>query len=265
MSKTSTASANNRVLVMGALGYIGTNLVSRLMREGMTVRAVADTIGPLMARDWTGVDVLEADVLVPGTLPAALEGIDTAYYLVRSIGAGKDFGKLNQHAAENFAKAAAAAGVKRIVYLGGLAEDTEDEHLLSRRETGIALRAGTVPVIELRAGIVVGPGSAAFEIMRHLALNLPVLFTPRWLHRKSPPIALENLLEYLVRLPQIPEALGGVFEAGGPEVLTYADMIRTLARAVGKRPPLIIPLPVSSPRLSARWLWLPQFGFPSYR
>ena len=256
MSETSTASANNRVLVMGALGYIGTNLVSRLMREGMAVRAAADTLGPLMARDWKGVDVLEADVLVPGTLPAALEGIDTAYYLVRSIGAGKDFGKLNQHAAENFAKAAAAAGVKRIVYLGGLAEDSEDEHLLSRRETGIALRAGTVPVIELRAGIVVGPGSAAFEIMRHLALNLPVLFTPRWLHRKSPPIALENLLEYLVRLPQIPEALGGVFEAGGPEVLTYADMIRTLARAVGKRPPLIIPLPVSSPRLSARWLWL---------
>lgn len=240
---------------MGALGYIGTNLVARLLRDGVAVRAAADTIEPLLARDWKDAEIVEADVFVPGTLQAALQGIDTAYYLVRSIGAGKEFGKLNQHAAENFAKAAAAAGVRCIVYLGGLAEDADNEHLLSRRETGVALRAGSVPVIELRAGIVVGPGSAAFEIMRQLAQNVPVMFTPRWVHSKSPPIALENLLEYLVRLPQIPEALGGMFEAGGPVMLTYADMIRILARALGKRAPLIVPLPVSSPRLSARWLW----------
>lgn len=240
---------------MGALGYIGTNLVARLLRDGVAVRAAADTIEPLLARDWKDAEIVEADVFVPGTLQAALQGIDTAYYLVRSIGAGKEFGKLNQHAAENFAKAAAAAGVRCIVYLGGLAEDADNEHLLSRRETGVALRAGSVPVIELRAGIVVGPGSAAFEIMRQLAQNVPVMFTPRWVHSKSPPIALENLLEYLVRLPQIPKALGGMFEAGGPVMLTYADMIRILARALGKRAPLIVPLPVSSPRLSARWLW----------
>ena len=144
-----------------------------------------------------------------------------------------------------------------IVYLGGLfPEDADSEHLLSRRETGVALREGPVPVIELRAGIIVGPGSAAFEIMRDLVLNLPVMVTPRWVHRKSPPIALENLLEYLVRLPQIPEAQGRIFDAGGPEMLTYADMMRTLARVAGKRPPWIIPVPVLTPRLSSRWLWL---------
>lgn len=258
MSGIPPAPANKRVLVLGARGYIGSHLVPRLLREpGVTVRATARALKPLEARGWQGVELVEADVLVPATLGDALRDVHTAYYLVHSMGSGAGFRKLDLHAAQNFARAAAVAGVRCIVYLGGLyPEDAESEHLLSRRETGEALRAGPVPVVELRAGIIVGPGSAAFEIMRDLVLNLPLMVTPRWVHRSSPPIALDNLLEYLVRLPQLPEAHGRIFDAGGPETLTYADMMRTLARVAGKRPPLILPVPVLSPRLSSRWLWL---------
>ena len=258
MSDLSASLLPRLVLVFGARGYVGTNLVPRLMKEeGIRVRASARVLAPLQARNWQGVELVQADALVPESLPAALKDVDTAYYLVHSMGAGKGFSRLDRHAAENFAKAAEAAGVRCIVYLGGLfPEFADSEHLLSRRETGIVLREGPVPVVELRAGIIVGPGSAAFEVMRDLVLNLPVMVTPQWVHRRSPPIALENLLEYLVRLPMIRGTLGRVFEAGGPELLTYADMMRTLARVAGKRPPLIIPVPVLTPALSSRWLWL---------
>jgi uncharacterized protein YbjT (DUF2867 family)/uncharacterized protein YndB with AHSA1/START domain len=258
MSDLSASLLPRRVLVFGARGYVGTYLVPRLLKqEGIMVRAAARSLAPLEARNWQGVELVQADALVPESLPAAMEGVDTAYYLVHSMGAGKGFSKLDRHAAENFARAAEAAGVRCIVYLGGLfPENADSEHLLSRRETGITLREGPVPVIEIRAGIIVGPGSAAFEIMRDLVLNLPVMITPKWVHRKSPPIALENLLEYLVRLPQVRGTLGRIFEAGGPELLTYADMMRTLARIAGTRPPLIIPVPVLTPALSSRWLWL---------
>jgi uncharacterized protein YbjT (DUF2867 family) len=257
MNQSPSLPPDRRVLVLGARGYIGTNLVPRLVSEGLTVRASARDVSTLEGRGWTGVEFVEADVMAPDSLAAALEGVDTAYYLVHSMSAGKGFGKLDLHAAQNFAKAAAEAGVRCIVYLGGLfPEDSDSEHLLSRKETGDALRSGPVPVIELRAGIIVGPGSAAFEVMRDLVLNLPVMVTPRWVHQKSPPIALDNLLEYLVRQPEIPEAQGRIFDCGGPEVLTYGDMMRTLARVAGRREPLIIPVPVLTPRLSSRWLWL---------
>ena len=258
MTDLATSLLPRRVLVFGARGYVGTYLVPRLLKEpGIQVRASARNLVPLESRGWTGVELVQADALVPESLPAALEDVDVAYYLVHSMGAGKGFSKLDRHAAENFARAAEQAGVRCIVYLGGLFPETADsEHLLSRRETGIVLREGPVPVIELRAGIIVGPGSAAFEIMRDLVLNLPLMVTPKWVHRKSPPIALENLLEYLVRLPQVRGTLGRIFEAGGPELLTYGDMMRTLARMAGKPPPRIIPVPVLTPALSSRWLWL---------
>jgi uncharacterized protein YbjT (DUF2867 family) len=244
-------------LVFGASGYIGSHLVPRLLEEGIPVRASSRSRAVLEARGWPSVELVEADALKPGSLDAALAGVEVAYYLVHSMGAGKDFGRIDLEAAANFASAAERAGVDRIVYLGGLVPaDADSEHIVSRRDTGDVLRRGKVPVTELRAGIIVGPGSAAFEVMRDLVYHLPVMVTPRWVSNRSPPIALDNLLMYLVRLPQIDAAKGGVFDAGGPETLTYAEMMRILAEVGGKRPPLIIPVPVLSPKLSSYWLRL---------
>ena len=257
MSATSVPPGPGRVLVFGARGYVGTNLVARLAREGAAIRATARKVEQLHARGWTGVEIVEADALVPATLPAALQGVDTAYYLVQAMGADESVGALDVHAAQNFARAAADAGVRCIVYPSRLVPgDADSPQLLSRVEVGSELRKGPVPVIELRAGLIIGPASGAFEILRDLVLKLPVMVTPHWVHRRSAPIALENLLEYLVRLPQVPGALGRTFDAGGPETLTYADMMRSMASILGRRPPVIFHAPVETPRLSARWLWL---------
>jgi uncharacterized protein YbjT (DUF2867 family) len=243
-------------LVFGASGYIGTNLVAFLLRQGRRVRAAARNATVLEGRRWQGVECTAADALVPASLPPALLGVDTAYYLVHSMAAGSNFGELDLQAAANFRDAAAAAGVRRIIYLGGLIpEKPESEHLQSRLETGEVLRAGPVPVTEIRAGMIIGPGSAAFEVMRDLVNNLPVMTTPRWVFSKSPPIALDDLLTYMVALAGIEAAAGQVYDAAGPEVLTYAEIMRRLGKMLG-RSPIIIPVPVLTPRLSALWLRL---------
>lgn len=245
-----------RVLVFGATGYIGANLVPRLLREGCAVRASGRNRKVLEARGWAGVELVEADALRPETLPDALAGVDTAYYLVHSMAAGRNFGSLDLQAADNFAAAAAQAGVRRIVYLGGLIPvDADSEHLVSRRETGERLRAGRVPVTEIRAGIIVGPGSAAYEVIRDLVNHLPLMLTPRWVQSKSAPIALDNLLDYLVRVASIEEAAGKVLDAAGPDYLSYEDVMRQYGEAVGKRP-RIVRVPVLTPTLSAYWLGL---------
>ena len=254
------APATPLALVFGASGYIGTNLVPRLVREGWRVRAAARNPKVLQARcddpTWRSVDLLAADALQPDTLTGALAGVDIAYYLVHSMAAGRDFGRLDLEAAGNFARAAGAAGVKRIVYLGGLVpKGADSEHLVSRKQTGDRLRDGAVPVTEIRAGIIVGPGSAAYEVMRDLVYHLPVMVTPRWVRSKSSPIALANLLEYLVRVANQPQAEGGVFDAGGPEYMSYAEMMRAFGEVIGRRPRLI-PVPVLTPQLSSYWLAL---------
>ncbi len=244
------------MLVFGATGYIGSHLVPRLLSEGCAVRATGRHRDVLEARDWPGVELVEADALLPDTLPAALAGVDTAFYLVHSMAAGQDFGRLDLQAAENFAAAADQAGVRRIVYLGGLVPDNADsEHLVSRRETGERLRAGRVPVTEIRAGIIVGPGSAAYEVVRDLVNHLPLMVTPRWVRSKSSPIALDNLLEYLVGVACLDEAAGKIFDAAGPDYISYEDVMRQYGEVVGKRP-RIIRVPVLTPELSARWLGL---------
>jgi uncharacterized protein YbjT (DUF2867 family) len=245
-----------KALVFGASGYVGSNLVPRLLRDGWSVRASSRNRKVLEARDWPGVEQVEADALQPESLPAALDGIDVAYYLVHSMAAGRDFGRLDLLAAEHFAAAAAAAGVRRIVYLGGLIPgDADSEHLLSRRDTGERLRAGRVPVTEIRAGIIVGAGSAAYEVIRDLVNHLPLMLTPKWVQSKSSPIALENLLEYLVRVADLEEAAGRVLDAGGPEYLPYEALMRQYGEVVGKRP-RIVRVPVLTPTLSAYWLGL---------
>jgi uncharacterized protein YbjT (DUF2867 family) len=244
-------------LVFGASGYIGTHLVPRLLAEGFRVRVSSRDLAILEARAWQGAEIVAADALKYESLAPALEGVDVAYYLVHSMAAGKDFGRLDVEAAKNFAAAAALSGARRIVYLGGLVPlDAASEHIVSRRDTGYALREGKVPVTEIRAGIIVGPGSAAFEVMRDLVYHLPMMITPSWVRAKSPPIALDNLLEYLLRISDIEQAAGRIYDAGGPETLTYEEMMRILAEAVGRRAPLIISVPALSPKLSSYWLKL---------
>lgn len=243
--------------VLGASGYIGSHLVPRLVDTDARVRAASRNPRVLAARQWAGVEIARADALDPGSLDAALSGVDVAYYLVHSMAAGKNFGKLDLQAAANFAAAAERAGVKRIIYLGGLIpEDASSEHIVSRRETGEVLMRGSVPVVELRAGIIVGPGSAAFEVMRDLVFHLPIMLTPKWVRSRSPPIALEDLLTYLVALASLPDVDGRVFDAAGPDNLTYEEMMRILAEEGGKRPPRVISVPFLTPKFSSYWVHL---------
>jgi uncharacterized protein YbjT (DUF2867 family) len=246
-----------RYLVFGASGYIGTHLVPFLQRNGLLVRAAARNLDVLQARGWDSVELAQADALDSSSLKDALSGVSVAFYLVHSMASGREFSKLDLIAARNFAAAAANAGVQRIVYLGGLLpENASGEHILSRRDTGDALRGGTVPVTEVRAGIIIGPGSAAFEVMRDLALNLPFMVAPRWVRAKSPPIALDNLLAYLSGVAVSEQAAGQVYDAAGPEEVSYQEMMELMAETAGKRRPIIIPVPILSPGLSSYWLGL---------
>ena len=248
--------ARTRALVFGASGYIGTNLVPRLIESGWQVRAAARHRAVLEARDWREAELVEADALDPGTLPAAVQDIEIAFYLVHSMAAGKNFAELDVEAAKNFAAAAADAGIKRIVYLGGLIPaDPRSLHLKSRAETGDVLRHGSVPVTEIRAGMIVGPGSAAYEVIRDLVNYLPVMITPRWVQSRSTPVALDNLLDYLVGVARLPETEGRIYDVGGPEVLTYEQLMRQYGEIIDKRF-LLLSLPVLTPRLSSYWLKL---------
>src|SRR5690606_13566463 len=226
-----------RVLVFGATGYIGSHLVPALVNAGYTVRAAARRMEVLKARGWEGVELASADALDAGSLDAALSGCDVAYYLVHSMASGAGFSDLDRRAADNFSAAAERVGIRRIIYLGGLQPPgVASEHLASRRETGDRLRAGPVPVTEIRAGVIVGAGSAAFEVIRDLVYHLPIMVTPRWVQSHTQPIALDDLIEYLVRLPATPQTEGRTFDVCGPETLRYEDLIRQFGEVVGKHP-----------------------------
>lgn len=244
------------ILVLGASGYIGSHLVPRLAAEGHRVRAAARRAEVLEARGWQGVETVPADALKPDSLAAALAGIDVAYYLVHSMGGGPGFAKRDRQAARNFREAAAAAGIQRIIYLGGPRPPGKaSEHLASRLQTGDVLRAGPVPVTELRAGLIVGPGSAGFEVLRDLVNHLPVMVTPRWVQSRTQPIALDDLLEYLVQLLAHPETAGETYNVAGPETLRYRDLLAGYAKVTGRRF-RAIDVPVLTPRLSSYWLGL---------
>ncbi len=245
---------SGRALVFGASGYIGTHLTPRLLAGGWRVRAAARHREVLEARGWQDVEIVEADALLPESLGAALADVDVAFYLVHSMAAGSRFADLDIEAAQNFARAAAKAGVSRIVYLGGLIPDQpKSQHLASRAATGDVLRQGTVPVTEIRAGMIVGPGSAAYEVIRDLVNHLPLMITPRWVQSRSTPIALENLLDYLSGVAALPEAGGKTFDVGGPEILSYEQLMRQYGELAGRRFRLL-GVPVLTPRLSSYWL-----------
>lgn len=248
------------VLVTGATGYIGGRLVGRLLRSGYRVRVlVRGNADRLNGRSWKDqVDIAVGDVLAPETLDEALAGTDAAYYLIHSMGGTDKFSERDVQAAENFASAASRAGVQNIVYLGGLGDSGSDlsEHLRSRQQTGDALRRHEVPVTEFRAGMVVGSGSLSFEMMRNLTERLPVMIAPHWVYTKTQPIAVRDVLNYLVSALHTPESVGKVIEIGSPDVLTYAEMMLTYARIRGLRR-LIIRVPVLTPRLSSYWVhWM---------
>ena len=250
------------VLVTGATGYIGGRLVPRLVAAGYRVRCLVRSARKVEARPWAtdrSVQVLERDFEDGDRLINAMRGCTAAYYLVHSMMAvGSDYRARDQQLATAFARAAEAAGVGRIVYLGGLGEigDGLSEHLTSRREVEAALASTSVPVTVLRAAMIIGSGSASFEILRYLVERLPIMVTPRWVKTESQPIAVRDVLHYLVACLRIPETCGRTLDIGGPDVLTYRQLMDMMSDALRLRRRVILPVPVLTPRLSSLWIHL---------
>jgi len=244
------------ILVTGATGYVGGRLWRRLEAEGRRVRCLVRRPSGISSQAGERTEVFQGDLLKAESLRPALSGVEVAYYLVHSMGSAGDFEEQDRVAASNFAEAAREAGVKRIVYLGGLAHGEDlSRHFRSRQETGRILRESGVPVVELRASIVIGSGSLSFEMIRSLVDRLPVMITPRWVDVEAQPIAVDDLLAYLVACLDLPVSGSRVYEIGGADRSTYGDLMREYARQRGLRR-YMIRVPVLTPRLSSLWLGL---------
>jgi uncharacterized protein YbjT (DUF2867 family) len=248
-----------RVLLTGASGYVGGRLLARLEKRGLLVRCLARRPEFLADRVGAKTEVVEGDVLREESLLTALKDVHTAYYLVHSMGSAsrEGFEAQDRLGAQNFARAALAAGVCRIVYLGGLGDEDSDlsPHLRSRHEVGHALRASGVPVIEFRASVVIGSGSLSFEMLSALVERLPAMVTPRWVHVSAQPIAISDLLAYLEAALDLETEESRIYEIGGAERVSYGDLMREYARQRRLRR-VMIPVPVLTPRLSSLWLGL---------
>lgn len=256
------APSHRTVVVTGATGYIGGRLVPRLLEAGFHVRCLVREPRKLDARAWRRdprVEVRKVDLSSPAAVAAAMSGAEAAYYLVHSmIVKGDAYREADLALARSFATAAREARVGRIIYLGGLGElgPSLSAHLASRREVEVALRATGVPVTVFRAAMIIGSGSASFEILRYLVEHLPVMITPRWVTTRSQPIAVRNVLHDLVTCLDVPETIGRTLDIGGPEVLSYLQLMRIMAEARGLPRRAVIPVPVLTPRLSSLWIHL---------
>jgi uncharacterized protein YbjT (DUF2867 family) len=248
-----------RCLVTGATGYVGSRLVPELLAAGYPVRCMSRSISRLRDFPWIDeVEAVAADAQDAEALRQALTGVDVAFYLIHSLRGGSGFVERDREAAQAFAAAARTAGVRRIVYLGGLrpAEGGLSAHLGSRSEVGEILLDSGVPTIVLRAAVIVGAGSASFEMLRHLTERLPVMVAPRWVGTRVQPITIPDVLRYLVGCAGLSRELNRAFDIGGPDVLTYVDMIRRYAAVAGLPRRIILPVPVLTPRLSSLWIGL---------
>jgi uncharacterized protein YbjT (DUF2867 family) len=248
---------SSRILLTGATGYVGGRLLGLLEREGHQVRCLARRPQVLEHKVDPRTEVVAGDVLNRESLGAAFENVEAAYYLVHSMGSSGSFEEADRRAARNFGEAAKMAGVRRIIYLGGLGRDEEDlsPHLRSRHEVGRILRESGVPVLEFRASIVIGQGSLSFEMIRALVERLPFMIMPKWVNVPAQPIAVDDVLAYLLAALKLPLPASRIIEIGGAEQVSYAGIMRAYARQRGiKR--LMIPVPVLSPHLSSLWLGL---------
>jgi uncharacterized protein YbjT (DUF2867 family) len=256
---TTTQRDPEPILLTGASGYVGSHLLDELQRRGRRVRALVRR--PETAALPAGVELRKGDAVKGDGLPEALEGVRTAYYLIHSMGRGarpsEDFAARDRAAAVNFGDAARAAGVERIVYLGGLGPTGADAsvHLRSRHEVAELLRRRVPELVYVRAAMVIGPGSASFEMLRHLVRRLPLMVTPRWVDTRSQPVSIHDVVRTLAEAGEVAEAPGEV-QVGGAEVLTYREMMRRTAALLDRRPPLIVKVPMLSPRLSSYWVSL---------
>ena len=247
--------SGRKVLISGATGFIGRRLTRQLMADGWSVRC-------MVRRDTAGIpdgaETVQADMLQSATLVRALEGIDTAYYLVHAMSGGRSgFERRDRDAAENFVAAADKAGVRRVIYLGGLGETGDDlsEHLKSRLEVADILKKGRFATTFLRAAIILGAGGASFEMVRSLVNRLPVMIVPRWVTTRCQPIAVDDVIAYLIGCLADDRTSGRTFDIGGPEVLTYKEMMERFGRIEGKNL-YILPVPVLTPKLSSYWVGL---------
>ncbi|MCI9887992.1 SDR family oxidoreductase [Micrococcales bacterium 31B] len=245
-----------RVLVLGGSGYIGGRLLPRLVNSGYTVRVLSRRRERLEGSAGDSLEVVAGDASDAGAVDAAMQGVDVVYYLIHSMTTERDFARVDRQIAQNVAGAAARHGVRRIIYLGGLTPETSDlsVHLASRHEVAEILEASRVPTLVFQAGVVIGSGSASFEMVRHLTEVLPVMPAPKWVLNRIQPIAIRDVMHYLLAAPRVGAEVGGTFDIGGPDVLTYAAMMNGYARAAGLPPRRILALPVLTPRLASHWV-----------
>jgi uncharacterized protein YbjT (DUF2867 family) len=247
------------VLVLGSTGYVGSKLIPRLLDQGYRVRAGWRTRSKLEVQSWKAHPNLEpvhVDVFNNDELKRAMQDCDVVFYLIHSMYSGKDYEEMDRTAAKNIASLSEELGIKRIIYLSGLGKEGDNlsRHLRSRKEVDRILRTSKTPITTFQAAMIIGPGSASFEIMRFLVDRLPVMITPKWVRTKTQPISIEDTVLYLVRCLEKPETVGETFDIGGPEITTYHELMRAYAKEVGLARRIVFPIPLLTPELSSYWV-----------